>query len=311
MSFGLGRGLEALIPNKKPVRPQPVAKESKGDNPGYLEVPLEKIVPNPLQPRKKFKVDKLQELSDSIKEYGLIEPLMVSPATAQGSYVLIAGERRLRAAELAGLNMIPVTIRETDDQQKLELALVENIQRQDLNPLEEARAIKKLMSQFNLSQNEAAKKVGRSRPAVANCLRLLELAAEAQKALLDDKISSGHAKALLGVSNQTKQVEVLRSVVDTNMSVRDTERLVKKILVPTKRTTMQAETLAGVDQESLTLARELSSKLGAKVNIVEAPNGGRIVVEYYSKDERDRIAEVIKGNAKATNKTGKPAQFTV
>ncbi len=297
MSFGLGRGLEALIPNnKKPIKravPTIVTplKESS------TKVAIDKIVPNPMQPRKKFNLDQLQSLADSIKEHGLIEPLLVSPGRVPGTFTLVAGERRLRAAELAGLPKVQVTVRQTNDQEKLELALVENIQREDLNALEEARAIRKLMRRFNINQKQTAKKLGRSRSAVTNCLRLLELAPETARALLNEKISAGHARALLGITNKAKQVEVLRQVIDLKMSVRNVERLVRKISKPLGSKPYVQVKEIGLDQEASKVAKKLSSILGAKVDVVAAPKGGRIIIEYYSAEERRRIADLIIGKS--------------
>lgn len=303
MSFGLGRGLEALIPNNKKTIKRTVPSDFKNQKRTGFELPIDKITPNPLQPRKKFDLKKLQELADSIKENGLIEPLVVSPGKSEDTYVLVAGERRLRACELAGLPRVPVSVRQTNDQEKLELALVENIQREDLNPLEEARAIRKLIREFGLNQPQAARKIGRSRPALSNCLRLLELSSEAQRALLEDKISAGHARALLGIENKTKQVEVLRQAIDQNMSVRKVERLVRKISRPLNNKSYVKISEIGSDAELKRISGQLSEALGARVNIVSAPKGGRIVVEYYSDDERGRIIDLILRRSRQNNTT--------
>jgi ParB family chromosome partitioning protein len=283
MAFGLGRGLEALIPNKKPTRSDPVQPA------GMLEVAITQIKPNPHQPRKRFNVEKLDELAGSIREHGILEPLVVSP---EGSgFILIAGERRLRAAELAGLKKVPVVVRPTDNQEKLELALIENIQRQDLNALDEAKALRKLVRDFNLNQAQVAKKVGRSRPAIANSLRLLELPAEIQRAVLEERISEGHARAILGAATQAQQIELLRQIEELHLSVRQTERLARQT-APKKKTERAPEP---VDASLVEAARQLSSHLGARVQVISAPRGGRIVVEYYSTEERDRLVSKMLG----------------
>jgi ParB family chromosome partitioning protein len=283
MAFGLGRGLEALIPNKKPVRSAPVQPA------GMLEVAIDQITPNPHQPRKRFNVEKLDELASSIKEHGILEPLVVSPEGT--GYILIAGERRLRAAELAGLKKVPVVVRATDNQEKLELALIENIQRQDLNALDEAKALRKLVRDFNLSQAEVAKQVGRSRPAIANSLRLLDLPAEIQRAVLEERISEGHARAILAAPTQAQQIELLRQIEETHLSVRQTERLARQV-APKKTVERAADP---IDPQLVNVARKLSSHLGTRVQVISAPRGGRIVVEYYSTEERDRVVNKMLG----------------
>jgi len=289
MAFGLGKGLESLIPDKKPVRKTPVSSGM-----GLQEIAISLIVANPYQPRRHFSVERLEELSASIKQYGLLEPLIVSPGKKAGTYVLVAGERRLRAAEMAGLEKVPVTVRDTGDQEKLEIALVENIQRQDLNPLEEAKALRKLLREFKLGQAEVAKRIGRSRSAVANCLRLLDLHADVQQALLEDRITAGHARALLACKNQQIQIELLALIEGQHLSVRQTERLANK----SKHASVVAKSTQRIEPPDATFARvgrQLSSHFGAKVQLVDAPNGGRIVIEYYSEEERNRIVDKILG----------------
>lgn len=289
MAFGLGRGLEALIPNKsvKPVRPDP------STNTGTHELPINAIVPNPHQPRKQFKLPELEELAASIREHGILEPLVVSPGRQAGKYTLIAGERRLRAAELAGLQRVPVVVRQTDDQEKLELALIENIQRQDLNPLEEAKALRKLLRDFGLSQQQVATRVGRSRPAVANCLRLLDLTREAQQALLDERITEGHAKALLAVSGPD-QVALVKEIESGHLSVRQTEQRIREILSHKNPHHRSAKTGQAHDFQAEQTARSLSRHLGAKV-AVSGNSAGKITIEYHSRAERDRLVSKITG----------------
>jgi ParB family chromosome partitioning protein len=302
MAFGLGKGLEALIPNKKPVRPDPVVAPV-----GVSEVELGKIQPNPHQPRKRFAVEHLEDLASSIRAHGILEPLVVSPSSGDG-YILVAGERRLRAAELAGLKKVPVVVRATDDREKLELALVENIQRQDLNPLEEARALRKLLRDFRLSQQAVAERVGRSRSAVANCLRLLDLAPEVQKALLEETISEGHARALLGCSSQARQLEILQQIVELHLSVRHVERMVKTMSTPLEK---RSSSPSLPDPRLERDARQLGRALGTRVQLVGAPRGGRIVIEYYSEDERARLVKQLTQIEKSARRTETLNEFSV
>jgi ParB family chromosome partitioning protein len=299
MAFGLGRGLEALIPTKavKPVRRDPVAPA------GVHELPLGAIVPNPFQPRKQFKLPELEELAGSIREHGILEPLVVSPAPQQGSasaqpdkYILIAGERRLRAAELAGLKNVPVVVRQTDDQAKLELALIENIQRQDLNPLEEARALRKLLRDFSLNQEQIARRVGRSRSAVANCLRLLDLSSDVQRALLNEEISEGHAKVLLALANQD-QIAMLQEIKSQQLSVRQLEHRVRELLRTKKARTIRSGARI-TDPVSARISRTLSSHLGAQVR-VDGVTTGKISIAFHSSEERDRLVNKITGQVSA------------
>ncbi len=286
MAFGLGRGLEALIPNKavKPVRPDPVAT-------GLMQVQLTCIVPNPHQPRKQFKLPELEELAASIKEHGILEPLVISPGRKPGQYILIAGERRLRAAEMAGLATVPVVVRQTDDQEKLELALIENIQRQDLNPLEEAKALRKLLRDFGLSQAQVAQRVGRSRPAVGNCLRLLDLAAEVQQALLNEQISEGHAKVLLGITGQD-QIALMREIIARHLSVRQTEQRMREILL--QKNPRKVVRALSKDAAAEGAARAMTQHLGAKVTI-DGITSGKISIQYHTREERDRLVGKITG----------------
>lgn len=292
MALGLGRGLEALIPNTKSSR----RVFSKKDD-AVMHLEITKIKSNPQQPRKRFSLPELESLSASIKQYGILEPLIVSPdLQSRERYVLIAGERRLRAAELAGLQKVPVVLRSSDEQEKLEIALVENIQREDLNPLEEARALRKLLSDFNLGQEEVAKKVGRSRSKVANSLRLLDLAAEVQRALLEEQISEGHAKVIMSLTNQAHQIELLHKILDENLSVRQTEKLASSFSSKRPRKYSLPDLKEQIDPEDEKISRKLSQRLGAKVQVIRAHKGGRFVIEYYSQEERDRLCQEIIGS---------------
>ncbi|MFO0704527.1 MAG: ParB/RepB/Spo0J family partition protein [Candidatus Andersenbacteria bacterium] len=289
MAFGLGRGLEALIPTKatKPARPDP----RQGSD--TRELPLRSIVPNPHQPRKQFKLPELESLAASIKQHGILEPLVVSPPrTPTGNYILVAGERRLRAAELAGLQAVPVVVRQTDDQEKLELALIENIQRQDLNPLEEAKALRKLLRDFKLTQRQVGERVGRPSSSVANCIRLLDLSSEAQQALLAERISEGHAKVLLAVS-PVDQVALIAEIESQHLSVRQLEKRVREVLqTKAPRTANSGSRIQ--DPVSARLSRTLSRHLGAQVK-VDGVKIGRITIGFFSAEERDRLVNKITG----------------
>ncbi|MDP2587217.1 MAG: ParB/RepB/Spo0J family partition protein [bacterium] len=308
MAFGLGRGLEALIPNTtdKPVRPDPVVAT------GALEIEIAAIKPNPFQPRKQFSLPELEDLASSIREHGILEPLVISPTARTGAYTLVAGERRLRAAELAGLATVPVVIRQTDDQEKLELALIENIQRQDLNPLEEARALRKLLRDFSLSQDQVAKRVGRSRPAVANCVRLLELSSDVQQALLSSQISSGHAKCMVVLSRE-HQIALLQEIMREGLSVRQTEARVRQLSRSTASGSIKSGGRPTGDAETQNLGRVLSQHLGAKVEVSPGANSGKITIIYHSAEERARIVDKIIGEPEQQSSSNlrERSEFTV
>jgi len=301
-NFGLGRGLASLIPPKSKItKPQEdfnyfgakVNPEESGKKSPLLltegqkveEVEIFKIIANPHQPRKDFNMEKLQELSDSIKKNGIIQPILV---TARGGQLeVIAGERRLKAAKLAGLTKVPVIIREADEQQKLELAIIENIQRHDLNPIEEADSYQKLSKEFGLNQEEVAQKVGKSRSAVANKLRLLQLPAEIQRALQEEKITEGHAKAILAIADPEKQRALFELILKNNLTVRQVESKTKEISV------RKHKRLVNIDPEIKEVEDRLMSTLGTKVKLQKAGQGGKIVIEYYSPEELKSILEKI------------------
>ncbi len=246
------------------------------------EVPIEDIVPNPYQPRKSFNPEQLQELADSILEHGVIQPLVVNQ-TANG-YELVVGERRFRASQLAGLKKVPVIIKSgMQDQTKLEVALIENIQRQELNPIEEAQAYDQLMKEFGLTQEKVAQKVGKSRPAIANTVRLLNLPAEIQRAIIENKISEGHARAILGIPGAEKQLALFKLTVDQGLNVRQVEAKVRELLA---RPRMEA---AGPDPKTMAIENELQNKLGTKVKIEKKGKGGKIMIEFFSEQELDEL----------------------
>jgi len=277
---GLGRGLEALIP----VAETPPT--------GLAQVPVSAITPNPMQPRTAFDPEALAELAASIREHGLIQPLIV---TQQGPdrYQLIAGERRWQAARLAGMVTVPAIVKEATPQQVLELALVENIQRADLNPLEEASAFRQLVEEFGLTQEQVADRVGKSRVAVTNILRLLRLPGEVKQALTDGTIHEGHARTLLALPTAEAQVAALKTVVNKALSVRQTEELVRRLLAepaPTKVT-------RPVSPEVEALEEEFRETLGTKVNLYRSRKGrGRLVIHFYSEEELQAIYDLIVGD---------------
>jgi ParB family transcriptional regulator, chromosome partitioning protein len=249
------------------------------------EVEVFRIVPNPHQPRLSFNEEKLQELAGSIKEHGIIQPIIVSKNN--GNYEIIAGERRFLAAKLAGLKTVPAIVRDASEQQKLELAITENIQRHDLDPIEEAKALKKLMEEFDMSQEEVAQKIGKSRSAVANKVRLLNLPVEIQKSLIVGKITEGHCKLLLAIPNPEKQRAFYEMILKNNLTVRQTEDKTKEISVRMHKRTLH------VDPAVKQIEDELSQKLGTKVKLTKSGGGGRITIEYYSQEELNGILDKI------------------
>jgi ParB family chromosome partitioning protein len=305
-NYGLGRGLSSLIPqnrssnnqgktiseprddfnyfgaDKKPALP---ASDEKLLASGIQEIEIVRIVPNPHQPRLHFDPEKLQELSDSIKEHGVIQPLVVTKNGNQ--YEIIAGERRFQASKLAGLKTVPVIVRDASDQQKLELAIIENVQRHDLNVIEEAKSYLKLAEEFDLSQDEVAKKMGKSRSSVANKLRLLHLPIEIQKALIEGKITEGHAKAILAISNPEKQRALFEMILKNNLTVRQTEGKTKEISVKTHIRNVSA------DPETKRIENILSGAFGTKVKVSKSGDGGKIVVDYYSQEELNNILSKV------------------
>lgn len=297
VKHGLGRGLGALIP---PGQPSAVTS-------GVKQVPVAAISPNPRQPRHKMDADALRELADSIREHGLIQPLIVTPAPDSTElaprYQLIAGERRWSAAKLAGLAEVPVIVRGATPQEMLELALVENIQRADLNVLEEANAYRQLMSDFGLTQEQVATKVGKHRATVANALRLLRLGAEAQTALAEDAISEGHARALLTVEDEKQQRDLLRQVLAEGWSVRQTEEAARRLnkrpaaTVSSPRAAVSRRSSSEREMPAATRALEndFRNALGTKVQVFRSRKGGKIVIHFYSEEELEAIYAKILG----------------
>lgn len=278
---GLGRGLGALIPEDRSLT------EQEG---GVRNVPVDAIQPNPHQPRSVMDADKLDELAASIREHGLIQPLIVTKV--QGGYTLIAGERRWRAARLSNLSTVPVIIKETTPQEMLELALIENIQRDDLNPLEEALAYRQLIDDFSLTQEEVAKRVGKGRSTVANLVRLLTLPEPVQQAVLDDKLSGAHARELLRLPTPESQINAMRQVAKLELNRRQTAALVDNLLVEEKPAPKRKQKKS-LSPELLDLQRQFEQVLGTRVNIETGKRGGRVVIHYYSDEELQAIYDAL------------------
>ena len=300
---GLGKGIDSLIPDtgsskgKENSEKKPVVKEVIKEVIKEVKVPadtmmkISDIEPNREQPRKNFDKEALEELADSIRQFGIIQPIVVQKK--DDYYEIIAGERRWRAAKLAKVKEVPVVIKEYTKQEVMEIALIENIQRKDLNPIEEALAYKSLIDEYHLKQDELAKRVSKSRAAIANAMRLLKLTDEVQNMLINDEISMGHARALLALDQEDLQLEAAKVVIEKGYSVRDTEKLVKSILNP-----KQAKLPIPSSDEAVyeSIATKLREKFGTKVSINHKKGGkGKIEIEYYSKEEFERILEMFDG----------------
>ena len=277
-NIGLGRGLSSLIPEEP-------SESTAGE--GVREIQVDLILPDSKQPRYEFAEDKINELAASIKEHGVLQPLIVSELGG-GEYQLIAGERRLHASKKAGLEKVPVIVRSVSEQQRLEVSLVENLQRTDLNPLEKAKAFKRLMDEFNLTQEQVAKQVGKSREAVANTLRVLYLPEEIQQALMKNEISEGHAKAILGLSGDDAKLKMLKSIKNESLSVRDLE---KKVRAKKGKKRIRVRK----SPEFKELEERLRGKLGTKVEIKKGRKGGEVIIEFYSEGELSNIIDQICG----------------
>ncbi len=285
MSKGLGKGLGALIPQKAaPVGVREEVKELvEQTTSGVLEVPVSSVRPNPNQPRKHFDHHALEELMASIKMHGILNPIIVSPKGSDGKYTLIAGERRLRSAQTLGIKKVPVLIRDVKEQESLELAIIENIQRSDLNPIEEAAAYGRLMNEFNLTQEEVGKQLGKSRSTVANFLRMLDLPEEVQKAIAEKKISVGHAKILAGLPTVKEQETYLEKILTNKLSVKALDQATKKVR---QSRTPSAKSFDPVREAQQELLRE---RLGTKAEIKKNGEKGQIVIHYYSQEELKRL----------------------
>ena len=293
---GLGKGLDSLIPNKttnKPsVSPESASKKNKEKEEiksGEVLVKINEVEPNREQPRKDFDEDSLMELADSIKQFGILQPLIVQKK--KDYYEIIAGERRWRAAKIAGIKEVPVIIKDYTDLEIVEISLIENIQRENLNPIEEAMAYKRLLEEFDLKQDEVAERVSKSRTAVTNSMRLLKLSSRVQQMIVDDMISTGHARALLAIDDEEQQYQLAIKIFDEKLSVRETEKLVKALKTPKKETKKEKQEHVFVYEN---LEEHMKNIIGTKVRVNPKATGkGKIEIEYYSDDELERIYELI------------------
>ena len=289
---GLGKGLDSLIPDNKSskmVKKTVEAPKTPENVSGQIMMKINEVEPNREQPRKNFEEDALLELADSIKQFGVLQPLIVQKK--KDYYEIIAGERRWRAAKLAGVKEIPVIIKEYTDQEIVEISLIENIQRENLNTIEEAMAFKKLLTEFHLKQDEVAERVSKSRTAVTNSMRLLKLSDKVQQMIVDDMISTGHARALLAIDDPEQQYILANKIFDEKLSVRETEKLVKDIKNPKKEKPKREIQNSFVYEN---LEERMKSVIGTKVHVNHKPNGkGKIEIEYYSDSELERIFELL------------------
>ncbi len=290
---GLGRGLDALFgvfnedDSYKNITSHKEKLEAKNTT-GVTEVDIEKIKPNPNQPRKNFDVDALNELAASIKTHGIVQPIVVNDL-GDGTYMIIAGERRWRAANICGLKTVPAVIRNYTDKQVKEISIIENLQREDLNPVEAARAIKELMDEYGLTQDAVAERIGKSRPSVANTLRLLSLYPDVLKMVEDGKLSAGHARCLVVVEDKNNQIKLANAVVQRNLSVRDLEKAVKNLENPQRRQIVSQEQSLELKE----LIIQMQKTFATKVTAIGNDNKGRIYIDYYTRDDLDRIAELL------------------
>ena len=291
---GLGKGLDSLIPNKTVKTTEKQANKTqkekvKVEKSGETIVKITQVEPNSEQPRKDFDEDALLELADSIKQFGVLQPLLVQKKNDY--YEIIAGERRWRAAKLAGLKEVPVLVREYTEQEVVEISLIENIQRENLNPIEEAIAFKRLLEEFNLKQDEVAERVSKSRTAVTNSMRLLKLSDKVQQMIIDDMISTGHARALLAIDDPELQYTLANKIFDEKLSVRETEKLVKEIKNPKKPKEKKVMENAFIYQD---LEEKMKGVFGTKVSIASKGKGkGKIEIEYYSDDELEHLFDMM------------------
>lgn len=297
---GLGKGLDSLIPDRSDKMSKKTsnaegktevinAKDEKVGQSGEVLVKINQVEPNRDQPRKEFDEDALLELADSIKQFGILQPLLVQKK--KDYYEIIAGERRWRAAKLAGIKEVPVVIKTYTDQEILEISLIENIQRENLNPIEEAMAYKRLLEEFKLKQDEVAERVSKSRTAVTNSMRLLKLSKRVQQMIVDDMITTGHARALLAIDDEEQQYTIANKIFDEKLSVRETEKLVKTLKNPKKEQKVEKVEHTFIYDN---LEEKMKDIIGTKVNVSPKSNGkGKIEIEYYSEEELERIFDLI------------------
>ena len=294
---GLGKGLDSLIPNKnvKSAKPSVKADEKKAApkeeilEAGPIMVKINKVEPNREQPRKDFDEDALMELADSIRQFGILQPLLVQKK--KNYYEIIAGERRWRAAKLAGIKEVPIIVKDYTDQEIVEISLIENIQRENLNPIEEAMAFKRLLQEFQLKQDEVAERVSKSRTAVTNSMRLLKLSPRVQQMIIDDMISTGHARALLAIDDEEQQFILANKIFDEKLSVRETEKLVKALKNPKKEVKKEKSEHTFIYEN---IEEQIKNIMGTKVSVNQKANGkGKIEIEYYSEEELERIYDLL------------------
>ena len=295
---GLVKGLDSLIADKVSTKPAAKVEEKKKPTSEHaadaIMMDIAKVEPNREQPRKKFDEDALLELAESIKQFGVLQPLLVQER--DDYYEIIAGERRWRAAKMAGVKKVPVIIKKLTEQEIMEISLIENIQREDLNPIEEALAYKRLLSEFNLKQDEVAERVSKSRTAVTNAMRLLKLNDKVQQMVIEEMLTTGHARALLGIEDQEKQYTIAQKIFDEKLSVRDTEKLVKSLQNEKKK---QTDVRIKLDPKLEAIYHDLEEQmkviLGTKVSINHKDDKkGKLEIEYYSQDELDRIIDLLR-----------------
>ena len=289
---GLGKGLDSLIPNKKnDISDSKVEKkqEKENDSPksGEIMVRINEVEPNRDQPRKDFDEDALMELADSIRQFGILQPLLVQKK--KNYYEIIAGERRWRAAKLAGIKEVPIIVKDYTDQEIVEISLIENIQRENLNPIEEAMAFKRLLQEFKLKQDEVAERVSKSRTAVTNSMRLLKLSPRVQQMIIDDMISTGHARALLAIDDEEQQFILANKIFDEKLSVRETEKLVKALKNPKKEVKKEKPEHTFIYEN---IEEQIKNIMGTKVSVNQKANG-KIEIEYYSEEELERIYDLL------------------
>lgn len=280
--FGLGKGLGALIP-----------EDTLEDNAllnGMQKIDISLIKANNTQPRKSFDEEKIMELSESIKQYGVIQPILITKDDMAHTYTIVAGERRWRAAKLAGVKEIPVIIKELNEKEILEISLIENIQRQDLNPIEEAKAYKNLLEDFKLTQEELSKRIGKSRTAITNCIRLLNLDERVQDYVIDGVLTEGHGRTLLSIEDKELQYKISQMIIDDKLSVRDTEKLIKSLNVDKEKTKNDRK----VNQYYQDIKNKLEELFGTRVILNSNNDKGKIQIEYYSEEDLQRILDILK-----------------
>lgn len=280
--FGLGKGLGALIPEES------LEEKNLNNENGINVISINLIKANIDQPRKNFDEEKIIQLSESIKEHGIIQPIILKKEGE--TYSIVAGERRWRAAKIAGIKEIPAIIMDLSDKEILEISLIENIQRQDLNPIEESIAYKKLIDEFNLTQEQLSNRIGKSRTSITNCLRLLNLDKRVQEYLIDGVITEGHGRAILSIEDKELQYKLAQSIIDEGLSVRETEKLIKNII--TEKKSFQSETKAK-NPYYIDIKDKLENLFGTKVLLMDKKNKGKIEIEYYSKEDLQRILDIL------------------